>query len=236
MLLQKKTRHTIKFTNRVTLTVGTIFGLLSIIGNYSIGRALEWSNTGITVIILRIQIIFVIIMGFIFLKEKLHYMFFIGVAISLLGLLTFNIETIGIPVHSHTVYWGIFAASCFAIANIIIKKNIKDINILGINLLRLLVGVIGIPLFMEEFQILELPYIGLAFLAGLFGPNLSRLVQMYVMKELPVSHVISFTMITPVATIILSWLLFDDVPSLAHLCGGTLILFGITLTTLRPAT
>ena len=52
---------------------------------------------------------------------------------------------------------------------------------------------------------------------------------MYSMKYVPVSEFILFTMVTPVVTLILSWLLWGEVLSATELIGGSTILIGVAL-------
>ncbi len=238
MLLFTRPKEFLVTCNWPTIVFGVAFGLFSIMGNYAIGRALEFSSPSVTVIILRVQVLFVILMGIIFLGEKLRKELWFGCAVSCLGFLLLRWNSLNDGLHYKTILWSLFAAGNFAIANVAIKKWILLLNLPVINFLRLLVGALILPFFINGsinhfiYQVVDMRMVLLAFTAALCGPNLSRLSQMYAMQKLPVSHTILFTMLTPMVTMYLAWLLWDTLPSYMMLAGSSLILGGVMLSTL----
>ncbi|MGK0291579.1 MAG: drug/metabolite transporter (DMT)-like permease, partial [bacterium] len=70
---------------------------------------------------------------------------------------------------------------------------------------------------------------GLAFISAFFGPTISRVLQMYALRYIPVSQSILFGMLTPIFTLFLAWGLFSHLPSVIQMVGGILILIGISI-------
>lgn len=71
--------------------IGAIgFTILSVLGNYSIGRSLEGLEPSLTAVMVRCQIVVVIFLGWWWLKEKLNPFLVPGVTIALGGLFWMN--------------------------------------------------------------------------------------------------------------------------------------------------
>ena len=218
--------------NKITILNGILFGIISVIGNYAIGRSLEGVNPGLIVVILRSQVIWVILMGILFLKEKVNGSFMIGCAIAFIGFYILNNEKIKGGIGLESILWGLLAAISFSFIQIVIKLIIHKINPISMNLIRLISGlmiILCLPSFWEHTLSLNFSHWWLAFLAAFFGPSLSRNLQMYSMMYIPVSQFILFTMITPVVTILLAWMIWEDIPGNMSLIGGMIILMGVSL-------
>ena len=128
--------------NRFILWGGILFGLLSVFGNFSIGKSLENINPGLTVIALRSQVIIVTLLGVIFLGERLKFPFILGLFLTILGFTLLNLKEASPPHHFSSLIWALSAAFSFAFVQIMVKKMMEKIDPMGLNFVRLSMGLL----------------------------------------------------------------------------------------------
>ena len=216
---------------RVNLLGGLIFGASSVFGNFAIGKSLEQVNAGLTVLVFRSDLMLVVLLGAIFLKERLNVHFVMGFILCISGFIILNIAQVGTVFQFTPLTWAFLGALNFALVQIVLKKIIHQINPVLLNMIRLVSGLVFMGLLFPFSLIMGDParsHIYLAAASAFFGPFASRNLQMYALKHIPVSEHILFTMITPVITLILSWFLWGDIPKTLSLLGGMIIFIGIS--------
>lgn len=209
------------------------FAILSVLGNISIGNALEGLVPSLTVVMIRTQVIIVMFLGWLILKEQLNPLLIPGAMIALFGLLWMNYQGNDFFSGEWRFYlWGISAAFLFGTSQLLIKRIIHQIDPIQLNHIRLLLGGIFLALVPGTLSALfQLSVEGwiLAGTSALFGPSLSRILQMYALRYLPVSQSILFTLLTPVFALLLSVIFLDIYPSTQQLIGVSSIMFGISM-------
>ncbi len=213
------------------LIAGLIFGASSVFGNIAIGKSLEHINAGITVLVFRSDLMLVILLGFIFLKEKLSSRFIIGFILGVSGFIILNLEHTGSIFDLNPLTWALVGALNFAFIQIALKKIVHKIHPVFLNLIRLISGSIitwMLPSFHAMWSHIQEFHIYLAGTAAFFGPFLSRNLQIYALKHIPISEHVLFTMITPVIVLILSWFIWNDIPTPLSLLGALIIFVGIS--------
>jgi len=130
------------------------------------------------------------------------------------------------------IIWVLIAMLCFASTHIIVKVSVRTQNPERLKLLRNLMSAIMIgfiPGRVQDLASLE-PFEWLLIgISAIFGPVLSRTLNMHALKLIPVSIFILFSMLTPVFALFLSWLFLDDIPSFTAIIGGVIVLAGISL-------
>ena len=154
-----------------TILVGIIFGVLSVFGNYAIGRSLEGTNAGLSAIILRFQVVLVMLMGIILLKERLHFSFIAGLVLSSAGFIILKHEHTSTTLEASPFAWALAAAISFSSVQIILKVFIHRIDPILVNLVRLLSGLVlmlFLPSFWIQKNILALEHVYLALTASFF--------------------------------------------------------------------
>lgn len=219
--------------NRKTLWGAVIFALLSVVGNYAIGKSMLGIDPAITVVLTRVQVIMVMFMGWFFLKETLTPLLVPGAIIALIGFfwMNYSVET-RMDGELSFYFWALGAALCFGVSQVIMKVIIHDISPMVVNHLRLLLGagcMSLVPGVLQGLMSLELKIWVFAAVSALFGPTISRLSYMYSIRYIPVSQATLFILLTPVFTIVVSFLVLDIFPSTQQLIGGAIILLGISL-------
>lgn len=219
--------------NRVTCWAALGFAFLSVFGNYAVGRSLSLLDPAITVVVLRSQILLIIFLSWIFLKEALNQFFWIGALVALSGFLYMNnLGQKQLYADTSGIFWALIAAFCFSLSQILMKRVIRQVQPLTINLLRLLLGFSMMALIPGSLQaLLEMTATqwGLALLAAFFGPFASRTFQLYSFKVIPISQAVLLSMLTPIFTGLITWYLYQTSPTQTQLIGSSIILAGIAL-------
>ncbi len=223
--------------NKPTVWGAIVFALLSLLGNYANGKSMIFVSAPVTAVTMRMQIVMVMIMSWILLKEKINIFLWIGSLLTMVGIITMSYTQNGFEIAQSTgIFWALLAAICFATVQVMTKRIIHQIEPISLNILRLLIAV-AIFAFLpgRVTMLLELPLEGwlLISIAALFGPTLSRILQMYAIKHMELSSFIIFTMLTPIFALFLSMLILKDLPSIHEIAGGVIILLGIMIPNLK---
>ena len=220
--------------NKPTLIAGVCFALLSLLGNFAIGKSLAGLHSALTIVVMRSQIFIVIILGYLILKETLNKSLFLGIAIAMLGFLTMNFETItGTKLKNYEfALWGFTAAAAFGSSQIILKKVIDRSHPVTLNILRLGIGSIILAFYPEVFAELfklSMRQWLLIVMATLFGPTISRNLFLYALKYIPVSEGILYYMLTPAIALLTAGLVLNQWPNALETLGASIMLLGISL-------
>ncbi len=198
---------------------------------------LEYSDSINAPIIASSAPLFIILFGFIFLKDKLKKRTILGGLTGLLGILGIVI----IPGIEHgfdiSLLGNVFLVlSMFGsvISAILIKKIIKRYDPLTITFWSFLIGTLGfLPMFFDEIQRVGfLPIINEQVILGiLFGAILSSVIAYYLhtwaLKYMPVEDVGLFIYMDPIIAVIIAYPLLGESPTIYFMIGSILVFLGI---------
>jgi len=217
--------------NRTTLWGALVFALLSVIGNYAIGRSMEGVDPAVTVLVTRTQVIMVLFLGWFFLKEEMVKYLVPGALIAFSGFALMNYNE-GLKLGGDFIFylWGITAALCFGISQVVLKSIIHRVEPVTLNFLRLIIGCVFIsflPGVIPGILNLGVDIWLYATASAFFGPLISRLSYMYSVRYIPVSQSTLFIMLSPVFTALLSWVFLGLFPTLQQILGGLIVMLGI---------
>lgn len=219
--------------DKTLITGALIFAILTVSGNCAAGKALEYINSPLTVVVLRTQVLFVMFAGLILFKEKISVWLWFGCVFSLAGIVVTSYSEDGWQVLKWSgILWGLFAMLSFGLINILIKSIVNKTNPIMLNFLRMFFTVLLIAVIPGRVQsVFNLSGYQwwLISLSAFFGPVVSRSLAIYSLKYIPISRFIVFTMLTPVFTLFLSWIIIGTLPSLYETIGGIIIISGILI-------
>lgn len=219
--------------NRITVIAALAMAVFSITGNYAIGKSLLTLSSSVSSVIVRIEVLIVMSAGFFLFKEHMSVFLFIGAIVSIAGI---GIISSGsgngfiIGESAAGVLWAMSAALSFGTIHIITKAVTKNIKPSGYNLTRMAFAALILSLSSETvsgLRHLSLSDWMLLVIAGIFGPYLSRLMQITCLKYIPVSHATIFNNLLPVFTLVFAWLLISDIPTARQLTGSLVVLLGL---------
>lgn len=212
-----------------------VLGVFEVLGTYFFFKAIQTIyNPAITSFLGNISPVFIIIMSFIFLKERFNYREFLGMLLALLGAFVISykgntsFKDMFIDGTQYVVYSGIFAA----ISSVIIKKNIGNINpiILTTNrsfflLLFSVVGLIGLK---ESLAIGAEPLLNI-FIGSLLGPFLTVIAGYWALQYIPLSQRAIISSTKGLFVLLGAYLYFGDFPKTTALLGGLVTIIGLLL-------
>jgi drug/metabolite transporter (DMT)-like permease len=186
-----------------------------------------------TVILVFTMPLWVSLMAWPLLKERLSTYQWIAVAICLVGILTILNPTQA----SNSVFsCSLALASGFSWAcGVILSKRIHakypNLDLLSMTAWQMLWG--SIPLFMILFIVNSEPiiwsnyFISILLFNVIFVNAIAYLLWFYALKHLEASLVSMLSLLTPIAGVVSAWLLLDEVPNNIEKIGYFLILLGI---------
>lgn len=202
-------------------TAGFFFTSVNIIG------------PGATVFFAKLDIIFILLLGYFFMKESLTKRELAGVAVAILGSLIFASSSATLGVLS---LLGVGAAFMNAIHTLLARHFTQSVPITVLQTFRAVVtfGVLlPFALFSNQLTQPSSEFLLLATLGVLLGPVAGIALFYASVKELRASIVSLIRNLEPFIVTIYIYFIFDTVPTIIELIGGAVIVLGVTITLLK---
>lgn len=185
----------------------------------------------LTAFIVRFSTIFIIILGILFLKEKLHIHDVIGMLIAVAGALVISF-TSGDYLRTGTVI-ALLASFAIAIHQVLSKVYVKTIDPLTLVSLRTLYTTLFLLIYAAAFSKLQpfpLQQVPLLAVAVLLNAVLGFIFFYKALELLDVSKVAIIRTLDPFVVVVYALILFRSLPALDELLGGTLVVTGVLVT------
>ncbi|MBI2145516.1 DMT family transporter [Candidatus Woesearchaeota archaeon] len=194
-------------------------------------QSINITGPTLTAFLVRFSTIFIIILGILFLKEKLHLHDIIGILIALIGAFTISFSN-GEYLATGTIV-ALAASLAIAVHQVLSKVYVKTIEPLLLVSLRTLYTAIFLGTYaaafskLQPFPIEQLPLLTVAIVINaVFG-----FVFFYKALELvDVSKVAVIRTLDPFVVVIYTMVLFQGIPTGKEVLGGTLIVAGVLTT------
>lgn len=185
---------------------------------------------GIASFIVSLIPVFVIILAILFLNEKLRRMQWLGVAVSLIGVI---IIAIGESEGAHFdfgVVFNLIAALSGAIYVILQKPLLRKFNPIEITTYAIWSGsffmMIYAPQMFHDIAHAPLAATASVIYLGIFPAALGYVCWSYVLANFPASKASTFLYTMPLVATLLGWLLLSEIPTFMSLLGGGIALMG----------
>lgn len=190
----------------------------------------------LTSFLMKAQTFFSIMLGVIFLGERLNKGESIGIIITIIGGIIVAYQKdryllIG-------TFTALGAAFFYSFLSFIVKKTAQDLNMLAVATFRTLgvsVVLVIYLLLTGTFNMPTYTQIGYMSLGGITGAYIAKACQFHSIKLLDVSRTTAVMPMESLFVVILSYLLFDDLPSLYKILGGAAIVTGVVFLVLFRA-
>lgn len=199
----------------------------------SIGAALWivslWTiGAPLTSFLMKAQTFFSIMFGVIFLGERLNRGESIGIIITILGGIVVAYQKdryllIG-------TFTALGAAFFYSFLSFMVKKIAQDLNMLAVATFRTLGVSIVLLIYLVITGTFSMPsYTQIAYmsLGGITGAYIAKACQFHSIKLLDVSRTTAVMPMESLFVVLLSYFLFDDLPSFYKLLGGAAIITGV---------
>ena len=219
--------------NWISWSLAAAIAVLTLLGNVFATLALELISAPVTGVFQQTQVLFVPLLAFIFLRERLSLLFWLGVAIAVIGLLTMRLgPATSIELNAEGTALATLSAFSFAVMMVIMKRIIHQIHPVAFNATRLWLSVLLWFLWRQRWPSPEqfppvLLWCGIA--AGFVGPVFARLCVTYSLLHIPAGLATLMGLLTPVLSILPSYWVFGSYPSSLEVAGGALMTLGIAL-------
>jgi drug/metabolite transporter (DMT)-like permease len=231
-------RRSLPSFSRLDLTVAAALALFTLFGNLASAAAIQLISPALLTVMQRIEVIVIALFAWPFIGERIDSKFWAGAAIAICGLVVlqdpFGGTAAGALESSRTtgMLWAVASMLCFSAMAVITRKYIHRIDPVSVNALRLWLSVAfwfllkGFP---AELYAITWPQAGYAILAAFFGPFLGRLSMMMSAKYVEARITTLATLVAPVLTLGLGYVLLSDLPTTREMQGGAIMLIGISI-------
>ena len=223
-------RHQTKFSWKIAgITLAT--SLAGVLGNYSICQALNLASPTLMVLLMRSEVIIVMILGWMFLKEFVTLRIFAAVLLIIIGILVMKLDSLSFEMKEwSSILWSISAAFGFASMQVLAKSIIHEINPQVLNVFRLTIGLLLLWC-VEEVRI-EIPVLNISgwiwiAMAAFCGPFWARLAFTYTLRYLTLSKANIIVSFAPMMTLLFEFLVFGTLISRLEILGGVIMLAAI---------
>lgn len=199
----------------------------------TLGIALFWmgmqhASTAVAAVLSRLEILFVIVLGFTFLRERFSHWQWLGFALTLSGIMLIRGTRIDGDLRGITIL--LLSAICFAIALVAGKLAMRHVSVQLLMLVRawMIAACLCVTWYLIWPHLPQLDNDGWFWLivSALSGPFLARNNYMLAVSYLPASQVVLLNQAQPVYAAILAWLLNAEIPGIMVVFGGMAIILG----------
>jgi len=236
LAIKQKSFKKLKEFSRRDYALLVLFGLIEIFSTTFFFKAIRtMPNPGVVAFMGNLGPVFVLILGFLILKERFNKIEIIGIFITLFAafMLSYNPKW----VHWNEIFvdgsiYVLLFTSLFAISSILMKINVVKFSPVLLTINRIL--------FLFIFSFIAMKWQGLSFeisktalkniLAGAFlGPFLTAIVGLYAIKYIEVSRKSILSSTKGLFVLLGSYLYFHKVPTDIQIIGGLLSITGVIL-------
>ena len=218
----------------IDLAVASALAVFTLAGNHASAIAIQSLSPALLNVIMRFDFVFVAVLGWLLLGERVEGRFWIGAVIAVGGLIVLqgpsDMANISTFLDSGTFY-GIAAAAFFSGMAIVTRRFIHRIDNVSVNSMRLWLSVVFWFAY-NPFPVVDqvpIEQVGYATLAAIFGPFLGRLALMNSARHVEARVTTLATLSTPVMTLVLAFFVLGDWPLEHQLLGGAIMIAGIAI-------
>ena len=209
----------------------TIFVLSSIVT--AIGAALwiislRTIGPPLTSFLMKSQTLFSLLLGIMFLGERLNKGETIGIMLTIAGGVIVAYQEEGYLILG--TFMALLSAFFYSLLSFLVKKFAQDLNMLTVANLRALGVAIVVFVYLiitERFQAPGLRDLVFMAFGGLTGAYIAKASQFQSIKLLDVSHSTAVMPLESLFVVLFSYFIFQDLPSVIKLIGGAGIVIGV---------
>jgi len=212
----------------------TQMGLFEVFGTYFFYKAINTISSPSTVSFLgNISPIILILLGFIFLKERFSKLDVLGMILSLFGAVIISTKgAFNFTLFIDGVQYILFSSLIFGVNGILIKKNISALPPIVITINRsFFLFVFSLAAFLYTGQSLDIPNSAIlnTFIGSILGPFLAIVLVFFALKYIPVSKKAVISSTKGVFVVIGAYLYFDEIPDFVTVIGGAISIVGVVI-------
>lgn len=199
---------------------------------------IDLTSAGNTALIMAAVPMWIAVLSFLFLKERLSGAAWLGLLIAVSGVLVVTLNGAQIDSTKGSVLGNLLvsaAALAWAVGSVMSKPLMRNISAVALTFYSFL---FTLPLHflmmignLDELNKLTTDWKLLAALcySGIFSTGLANAMWNVGIKQVGPSHAAGFQNLVPLVALGASWMLIGEVPFLLQICGGVLIIAGLVV-------
>ncbi len=218
------------------LRVAAALAACTLVGNLASANAIQLLSPALLTVLQRSEVIFVALLAWPIIGERIDRSFWLGAAVAGCGLLLLQGPvSLGEP-RATGIAWAAASAFCFGSMAVITRKFVHRFDTVSVNALRLWLAVAlwfvwnGFP---DELYEITTEQVCYARLAAFFGPFMGRLCMMTSAKYIEARITTLATLAAPPLTLALAYVVLSDLPGAREIQGGIIMLIGISIPILQ---
>ncbi len=218
--------------SRLEWGLSLLFAAFTLAGNQASAMAIHFLSPAVVTTMMRSEVVFITLLALLFLREKVHGRFWVGVLLVLLGFYVMQ------PTLEASDQWwqgallAVLAALIFAVMAVLTRAYIEAIDPSRVNALRLWLSVLSWGIVYQKWPAVatwNASFVALVLAAAFLGPGLGRLAFMFSSRYLEARITAMIISSSPVMALLLAWMLMDDIPTTAEMLGGSIVVLGTSV-------
>lgn len=226
-------RRTSPEVKAVSWSLSWRMALVAAFGNIAQGYAFEQLHAGVAATFIQMNVLFVAILGALWLKERLSGSIVLGVLLALSGVVLTQWPALsGHLAWSRGISWAIAAALGFSCMDLLSRRYSNGADAVMVNVARSWMGaslLALIPGSVEQFFAMSAIQIGACALAAVFGPGMTRLLLITASRDLPAAETALLQQLRPPLALPLTSLVFGLWPTGWEWAGSAFVAAGVAL-------
>ncbi len=207
---------------------------LSFIAIWTLWEGIKGANPAIASLLTRIDIVVILLMSFIFLKEVFRRQDILGAIAIVFGTVVIasdegSMDFAQLLKGGSSSLWLIMSGICFGLSEYCAKLVASSLKASVLVIMRGFVHFIGfgiIALVLHQFEIPSFNDSKVILISALTGPVLARVFFMHALQRLDLGKAALLGQAEPFAAALLGWVIFGDLPTFVQWVGGLFIILG----------
>jgi len=208
-----------------------VIGFLSFVGSIFWMYGILYAGTNNMAFVFEFNIVFTVLLGVIFLKDRFRKIEVIGALIAIFGIFILAYDNIEISILSIVII--LISALFNALSNLVSKifvKKISPVTLAGGRAIFIFLLSLGYALVTNRIQTNIPSMVFLyAFLGGVTGAFVGFSLFYKSLEKIKISKVMTIRTIEPFLVVALSFFIFSMIPTQNQLIGGSLIVIGVII-------
>jgi drug/metabolite transporter (DMT)-like permease len=209
-----------------------LLAVLSLAGNWVSATAVQTISPSVLTVVQRSEAVFVALVAWPLLGERVHARFWMGLAVATTGLLVLQAPFGDLDPRAVGTSLAVVSACLFGSMVVVTRRLAHLIDLVAVNGVRLWIAVaMWFALYGVPDVLVHAPseQIWSAAAAGVVGPFGGRLCIMFSSRTLEARLTTLMVLAAPPITLVFAYLVLGDVPSLREVGGGLLMMLGIAI-------
>ncbi len=218
---------------RATVSLAWKLALFAGLGNVAQGWAFETLHAGVAVVFIQMNVLFVAVLGVVWLGESLRWSTGVGILLAALGMGVAQWPALsGHLSVGWGVLWSVVAAFLFSLMDVFSRRDAHGVDAVLTNVVRAWMAALFLTFFpgaLQQFVDMSPYEVGACAVAAIFGPGIARQLLISAARDLPAAESALLQQIRPLLAIPLTSLVFGAWPTVWEWWGAVLVATGVVL-------